>query len=180
MTDIFLSGGGCSLHGLEKGLRMKRFFQVFDAIVHTFCIGALWMLVVVMCVQVFFRYVLRDALSWPEEVGRFAFGWCAMLGVAMCMGRNKHLRLDVLQLVLPERVWACLLRISALVGLGFFLFFAWLSWPSMMSIWEQGILGASVPWPQWIIWASIPVGCVLTAVYAFRNCFLKGSGQKEE
>ena len=38
--------------------------------------------VIIVCVslQVFFRYVLNDPLTWSEELARFSFMWMVFLG----------------------------------------------------------------------------------------------------
>jgi TRAP-type transport system small permease protein len=51
--------------------------------------------VLVSVLQVFCRYVLNQALAWPDEVGRFLFVWLAWLGAAAGLRRGIHLRLTV-------------------------------------------------------------------------------------
>lgn len=46
--------------------------------------------------QVFFRYVLNNSLSWPEEVARLGFVWLVFLGMAIAIHRDAHLRIDVI------------------------------------------------------------------------------------
>jgi TRAP-type C4-dicarboxylate transport system permease small subunit len=79
-----------------------------------------------MCIQVFFRYDVARWPPWLEEGGTLCVWLVCHAGSGMCMGKNKHLRLDVRQLLLPPNVWSCLIRISSLVGTGFFVFLAWL------------------------------------------------------
>ena len=42
------------------------------------------------------RYVFAHPLVWPDELVSLQFLWLAMIGAAMAVHRNEHLRLSVL------------------------------------------------------------------------------------
>ena len=52
--------------------------------------------VAIALLQVFCRYVLDNALSWPEEVAKFPFVWFVFLGAAMVTRRGRHIAIDML------------------------------------------------------------------------------------
>lgn len=54
--------------------------------------------------EVLVRYVFAFSLSWPEEVARFSFIWCSLVGGAIAMERNKLHEIDILFDRLPEGV----------------------------------------------------------------------------
>jgi TRAP-type C4-dicarboxylate transport system permease small subunit len=52
--------------------------------------------------EVLARYVLHVSLSWPEEVARFSFIWCSMLGASIAMERRKLHDIDLIFEHLPK------------------------------------------------------------------------------
>jgi tripartite ATP-independent transporter DctM subunit len=59
--------------------------------------------VTIALIQVFFRYGLNSALSWPEEMARFAFVWFVFLGAAMVTRRARHIVIELLPRALGPR-----------------------------------------------------------------------------
>ena len=57
----------------------------------------------VVCLQVFTRYVLLSPLSWTEETGRYLFAWASFLGSAVLVGRSEHFSIDLIVRLLPPR-----------------------------------------------------------------------------
>lgn len=56
------------------------------------CIVLGLLLVAMITLEVFFRYVVGSALSWPEEIAGFVFVWFSMLGAAICLFRKAHVK----------------------------------------------------------------------------------------
>jgi C4-dicarboxylate transporter DctM subunit len=66
-----------------------------DRTLETLCVVLFAATVVLTILQVFFRYVVGAALSWSEELARFAFVWSMYLGLAVIAGRGRHMRMDL-------------------------------------------------------------------------------------
>jgi len=52
--------------------------------------------------EVLARYVLHVSLSWPEEVARFSFIWCSLVGASIAMERRKLHDIDLVFEHLPK------------------------------------------------------------------------------
>ena len=50
------------------------------------------------------RYVFAYPIIWIDEVVSLSFLWFAMIGTAIAMHRNEHLRLTLFQDMLPPRL----------------------------------------------------------------------------
>jgi TRAP-type C4-dicarboxylate transport system permease small subunit len=52
--------------------------------------------VIIVCVslQVFYRYVLNDPLTWSEELARFSFLWMVFLGLGLAERDDQHIAVD--------------------------------------------------------------------------------------
>ena len=61
-------------------------------------------IVVMLLVGVVARYVFSIPIVWIDEVVSLSFLWLAMLGTAIAMHRNEHLRLTLFLEMMPERV----------------------------------------------------------------------------
>jgi TRAP-type C4-dicarboxylate transport system permease small subunit len=65
------------------------------------CLG---LMVVVILLQVFFRYVLNNALPWPEEASRFLMMWSTGLMAATAFRRGGFVAIDMVIRLLPRLV----------------------------------------------------------------------------
>jgi TRAP-type transport system small permease protein len=65
------------------------------------CLG---LMVVAILAQVFFRYVLNNALPWPEEASRFLMLWSTGLMAPTAFRRGGFVAIDMVIRVLPRAV----------------------------------------------------------------------------
>lgn len=65
------------------------------------CLG---LMVVVILLQVFFRYVLNNALPWPEEASRFLMLWSTALMAPTAFRRGGFVAIDMVIRMLPRLV----------------------------------------------------------------------------
>ena len=66
------------------------------------------LMVVVILVQVFFRYVMNSALPWPDEAARFMMLWLTGLVAPTAYRRGGFVAIDMLVVMLPRIVGALL------------------------------------------------------------------------
>lgn len=80
---------------------------------------ALALMVVVILLQVVFRYVFNSALPWPDEVARFLMLWMTGLIAPSAMRWGGFVAIDMLEMALPKRaglfLTLILLCLSAIV-----------------------------------------------------------------
>lgn len=69
-------------------------------------IGALAvaLMVLAILIQVFFRYVLNNALPWPDEAARFCMLWMAGLMAPSAFRQGGFVAIDMLVVMLPRMV----------------------------------------------------------------------------
>lgn len=67
--------------------------------VSNLCLAAL---VILLGLQIFFRYVLGIGLSWSEEVSRFLFIWFVYISASMAARAGTHVRVTAfVEMLLP-------------------------------------------------------------------------------
>ena len=79
-------------------------------------IVAIGLMVVFILLQVFFRYVLNNALAWPDEAARFMMLWLTGLVAPAAYRRGGFVSIDMVVALLPRIVAAMLSLILLFVA----------------------------------------------------------------
>ncbi len=69
---------------------------------------AMVLMVLAILLQVFFRYVLNNALPWPDEAARFMMLWMTGLIAASAYRRGGFVAIDMVENLMSRRVAALL------------------------------------------------------------------------
>jgi len=78
---------------------------------------ALALMVFVILLQVFCRYILNNALPWPDEAARFLMLWLTGLMAPIALRQSGFVAIDTLHRFLPRRGVSLLALILALTSL---------------------------------------------------------------
>ncbi|MEM1429843.1 MAG: TRAP transporter small permease [Pseudomonadota bacterium] len=89
---------------------------------------ALAIMVAVILAQVFFRYVLNDALPWPDEAARFMMLWMTGLIAPMAYRRGGFVAIDMVERALPARTAAGLTLSLLALSLAVLIFAIQIGW----------------------------------------------------
>ncbi|MBW2305376.1 MAG: TRAP transporter small permease [Deltaproteobacteria bacterium] len=137
---------------------MREIFQNFEKY---FCAFLMVVLVVCLGLQVFFRYVLEAALTWSEELSRFAFIWVIYVGASMAAKDRQHIRVTAQTHLLP-RHWRPYQWLLADVVWGVFnILFAIQGIRLVKHMIRFPLISPSLEWSAYWIYAIIPVGFIL-------------------
>jgi len=77
----------------------KKLYKVVEGLSVFFMIG----MVVTVCYVVFMRYCLNNAPRWGEEVALLCMVWFALLSASLAIWDNRHIRVTVWEMVLPQK-----------------------------------------------------------------------------
>lgn len=142
---------------------MKR----LGAIVESIAAVLLAVVVVIVLVQVFGRYILRISLSWPEELARYVLVWLMFFGVTAAAATRSQIVVDtVLELVSP-RVRRALEGIGALAGLVAVGLLVWTSQPLFGPASRSTSPATGIP--SFWIYLAVPVGGALLGLFALAD-----------
>ncbi|MBU2865817.1 TRAP transporter small permease [Pacificibacter marinus] len=78
---------------------------------------AVGLMVVAILIQVFYRYILNNALPWPDEAARFCMLWMAGLMAPTAFRQGGFVAIDMLVVMLPRVVGGVLNLLLLLLSL---------------------------------------------------------------
>ena len=122
--------------------------------------------VIVVLLQVVFRFFLDSPLSWSGEVAIYILVWTTFLGMAIAQRERAHVAMQVLP-AMPRVVrrtvdWICWLSV-----LGMFVVLGWggLELALLHHVQRSPATGV----PIWSIYSALPVGGALGIWHTFRD-----------
>ncbi len=146
-------------------------------------------MVLVMGVQVYYRYVLNDSLIWAEELARYLLVWISFLFLGIGFQRGELIAVDFFRERIP-RAWSLLLLVLGYtIAIAFLLVLAWYGFkfaevnglqtlPAFDFIWSAlSGDGAALNVSAWWIYASVPIGALLLAAHMAVTMVLRVSGR---
>jgi TRAP-type C4-dicarboxylate transport system permease small subunit len=121
-------------------------------------------LLILIGLEVFFRYVIGNALSWPEEVAGIFFIWFTLLGVAAVVREDDHIAFDFLMKHTPPVVGKiiklfCLLMIQVYA---FVMIYHGYSYASMFSFETTPAARINLLWMT----LSLPISGLLIIIFS--------------
>jgi TRAP-type transport system small permease protein len=111
---------------------------------------------VIIALQVFYRYILNDPLSWTEEIARYLMIWICFLGSAMALKYGEHISVSFIQERFAPRIRQTVGFCIGTTALAFFVLATWEGIVITIQVSEQQ---APATWIS-MAWAysCIPVG----------------------
>ncbi len=125
---------------------------------------------IVGCLQVFFRYFIGSSLVWSEEFCRYVFVWLVLLGATAGIPRGVHLSVDLLSRKMGVKLGAILSIITSLFVIGFLITLVWQG--AIIVSHNMSQASAAMGLPLGIIFLAIPV-CGLLMIFEFGRLILK-------
>ena len=130
-----------------------------------FC--SLFALIVMLALQVLFRFVIEAPLAFTEEAGRLLFAWLIFVGAARALYVSQHFMVDILYNHVPAPLQKIFGYVSDLVSIGLA---AVLAYAGFRMISHGGQVLPVLGVPAWTQMAALPVGMTLLAFHAI--CFV--------
>jgi C4-dicarboxylate transporter, DctQ subunit len=121
--------------------------------------------VVIVLVQAFGRYILQMSLSWPEELARYVLVWLMIFGVAAAAAARSQIVVDTLLELVSPRARRVMEGIGALAGLVAVALLVWTSQPLLFGPAGRSTSPATGI-PSFWIYLAIPIGGALLALFA--------------
>ena len=146
-------GAGGLLSRLD---RLGRFLENF------ILITVLGLMMVLGVAQIGLRELFNSGITWADELSRIAVLWLAMVAAIAACRENRHIRIDALSHLLPDKLLRVTRVVVDLFAAGVCAVIAWHSYRYLQLEIEFGdtVLGDS---PAWVAHAIVPLAFALTA-----------------
>ncbi len=141
------------MHGLARRL---------GVVLQALSVALLAAYFVLVLLQVFFRYVLNDSLFWAEELVRGLMVWGVMVSSALVAASRGHIRLEVLELILPPGGRRVVLWLCDALSISFSILLLIAAIELMERSWFQQSPLLEVP--KWTVYMALAAGPVLEAL----------------
>lgn len=83
---------------------LLRYFKLFQKAVNFFISGLLILMMVVILVQIFTRYVIFYSLPWSEEMSRYLFVAMVLFGINIAISQDMMVRINLIDNFLSLRL----------------------------------------------------------------------------
>jgi len=161
--------------------KIWKFINTIEVYAGALCMGVM---IILLFLQVFSRYVMRRAFPWTEELALIFFILSIYFGATAAIRRRQHLRLDVVIGRLGPKGKEILLIITDL----FFILFNCIIFTGLHSIVQRlqnnDVRTAVTNIPKWITYSFLPVLFVLMNIRLLQDIYDKiriiKSGSQEQ
>lgn len=147
--------------------RLSRVADGLCRVIELLCNGMLLVMTAVIAMLILSRNFLGFSFSWSEELTRFLLVWLSMLGAAVLLRRDDHIKLELLTDYLTPRLRIGLSLLLRLLVLGFLCILLYESWlvANARAVTHAPALGISMRIP----YLALPAGATLMVLFTLVN-----------
>lgn len=140
---------------------MKKALSLLDKseeFIITLCMAVM---VTVLAVQVFCRYILNFSFSWAEQLTRILFVWITFAGISLATKKGMHLKLGLLSTYAPKKVKKILPVVADVISIVVAVFVSYLIMRLLIIQVAKWQTFPSIPWlPAWTMYLAGVYGMV--------------------
>src|SRR5712691_6934764 len=146
--------------------QLDRLLEVLDALARWVAMALATIIIAILFVQIFYRYVLNTSIVWSEEVATWCLVWLVFIGAAAIMRRWDHVQIPMLIQKLPLKIRPAVIIFAKLATCVAVALIAWygLQWVLGPVHIRSQTSGISKRW----IKLAVPIGAGLMTLFALR------------
>jgi TRAP-type C4-dicarboxylate transport system permease small subunit len=158
---------------------MERFLTRFIAVLEWWAVFLLVLMVVVVALGVFFRYVLGASLAWYDEFASYLLVWLTFYGAVVASYRRRHIGFDTV----VNRFMAGMRRVTEIIAelfvMGFQIVLFYYGWNLMHKMGDETAI--SLPWVKmgWV-YSVLPIAGGLMLLISAERLISLCFGSKTE
>lgn len=117
--------------------------------------------------QVVFRYFFGDPLVWSDELARYLFVWCSLLGWIVAARKRSHLSVSMVKDRLNPRGAALLSLVGAVAALVFAALLVYYGVQIAARNWD--VETTTLALPMGAVYVIVPAAALAVAFHAFAD-----------
>lgn len=129
---------------------------------------------------VIMRYVMNSPEPWVDEIFKYFVIWGTMIGFAVSLRHQHHIKVDALYGMLPQNMKRYMDVLSNGIGLLFCVLFTLWSVQLVMINIKSGQVSMDVGIPMWVVYLIVPLAGVLFGLRFLESIYLAITNQSPE
>ncbi len=158
---------------------MSIFTKLITRVEEIFSSVCLGLMVVIISVQVFQRYVLQSSLDWSEELSRYLFIWAVYVGCSFATREDRHLEVTILRHAFGGKLAKSVTIISGLCSIVFCVCTSIWGFQMVNFLAATGQKTPALEVQMYWVFLSVPVGMGLMGIRTLERLFGVISGKIE-
>jgi len=148
--------------------RISSSINIFSSVLITIFLSAM---VIIVLLQVFYRFVLNNALPWPEEISRYLMIWITFLGSGIACKYGEHIGVNFIRNKIQKKYQFI---IQSTINCCILIFLAFCIWKGLIlfKYTSNQLSPASRISMAWA-YASVPIGCAIMFIHILNSFFEK-------
>jgi len=143
---------------------LKKFWQIYSWIEDWLTGALLFTGVSFIFYGVVMRYIFSKPLDWVDEVSLYFVVWGVLLGTAVALKDDRHIRVSLLYVFLPVHIKRYFRMFANAVGFLFCVFFFYYGIELEKVYLMTGQRSTNILVPLWIVYSAIPITGVMLGV----------------
>ncbi|KHE68276.1 TRAP transporter small permease, partial [Halobacillus sp. BBL2006] len=114
-----------------------------------------------------------NSLSWSEELGRYCFIWLVYIGISYGVKKQRHIKVDVMLLLLKNKGKLVLAMIANLLFLVFSIYVVINGYSIANQLLGFGQQSPALHIPMGVVYMATPIGFGLSAIRLIQNLYVQ-------
>lgn len=153
--------------------KQPAFFTFLDKF-EDYSVTILYMLMIaVIFLQVFSRFVVKYSIPWSEELARYLMVWAVFIGAGIGAKEGAHVGIDALVDVLPKKLKNYTQLFAYGISILFSVILIFLSIIMIQFLMRTGQTSPAMKLAMWIPYSSVFVGAILMSIRFGQVAYLK-------
>ncbi|KJS81020.1 MAG: hypothetical protein JM58_17950 [Peptococcaceae bacterium BICA1-8] len=144
--------------------KQSSFFSFLDKF-EDYSVTALYMvMIIVIFLQVFFRFVIKASLPWSEELARYIMAWAVFIGASIAAKEGAHIGIDSIVSRLPKKMEHYIRILAMALSFVFSVILVYLAVLIIQFLMKTGQKTPAMMIPMWIAYFSVLFGSILMSI----------------
>ena len=130
-------------------------------------VSTAFVMTIMIFLQVVYRYVLGESLSFSEELARYMFIWSVAMGSALALRTRSHIGVELLVERLPKSLGNYAKVLACVISLIFYGMLIWYGFEMVSETMDQE--SAALELPMGYVYLSVPLSAIVLFICEIKN-----------